>query len=120
MVTPEGKTSFLSVSIECQKKVAGRVYTQHADAIIYGKSIGELERTLVKGLLVVVSGEISISNSKGGDGKDYHNLRIVGQIQVLDGAPAPKQQQAAAPPRTEAPRAAATNDEKPNPDDIPF
>lgn len=109
IVSLQGKSPFLATTI-CSRKVWGdKTFETYIDIMMYGKQIDELAPKLTVNTLAAASGEIS--TSKSDDGK-YTNLKLIGQIQVMDPAPA-------CDPKPAPSRAA----QKPPPDDsedVPF
>lgn len=125
--TPDtGAKPFVEFTVKMTPRVwQGKTYFQKVYCRCYGPQAMEALPHLAADTLVTVTGEADAMVEQGKDGKSYANIRVTGNVAILEGegatstgttptpAPAPARQAPAA--KTTTPQAEAMDDES-----VPF
>lgn len=111
-------TRFIICGVEYEKVFpGGKKFTTKFKVFMFGNAIDEVAPKLKPGTLVCVTGEVSLDIPKDERQNKHANLKLTGQISVLQEAAAPKP--ASEPARAPEPPAVKEQDGSPTEDD-PF
>lgn len=121
VVTPESGKPFLDVTVKMAPRTwNGKTYFQKVYCRSYLQTAMAMAPQLLADTLVTVTGEADAVAEQGKDGKTYANVRVTGNVSLLDGESAPATQTATAPARAAEPapvKAAAAQEDEEN---VPF
>lgn len=78
----ENKKPFLACVIEDARTWGDKTYRTSVNCLMYGRDIEAIAPKLTVGTIACCDGEVSIDKREK-DGKQYHNIKIVGNIEAL-------------------------------------
>lgn len=87
LVTPDNGKPFVDVTVKMTpRNWNGKTYFQKVYCRSYNQTAVALIPQLTTDTVVTVTGEADAVSEQGKDGKTYANIRVVGNIVLLDGA----------------------------------